>query len=65
MIPVEGHNGLYRDEKSNAIINMDDKAYNEYLNSKNKLIEDRNRLSQLEDEIQEIKQLLIKLLENK
>ncbi len=33
MIKVEGHQNLYRDEKSGAIINCDSIGYNQYVNS--------------------------------
>jgi hypothetical protein len=35
MIPVQGHPNLYRDEDSGAIINYDELAYNQYVNSLN------------------------------
>jgi len=38
MIPVEGHRNLFRDEKSNAIVNCNDYEYQEYLKIKNKKI---------------------------
>ena len=31
MIPVEGHNNLFRDEKTGAIINLDTSGYNHYM----------------------------------
>ena len=34
MIQVEGHKNLFRDENSNAIINTDQAAYNDYINSR-------------------------------
>ena len=33
MIPVKDNPHLYRDETSGAIINCDDRAYNEYVNT--------------------------------
>ena len=33
MIRVEGHQNLYRDENSGAIVNCDSSGYNEYLSS--------------------------------
>lgn len=65
MIPVEGYNGLYRDEKSQAIINADKNQYEEYIKHKNSLIKDKIRLDNLESDLKEIKLLLIKLIENK
>ena len=34
MLPVEGHKNLIRDENTNAIINTDEAAYNDYMNSR-------------------------------
>ena len=31
MLPVEGHKNLFRDENTNAIINSDELAYNDYM----------------------------------
>ena len=33
MIKVEGYPNLYRDEKTGAIVNCDDKGYDQYLKS--------------------------------
>ena len=34
MLPVEGHKNLFRDENSNAIINIDNAAYHDYMNTR-------------------------------
>ena len=34
MLPVEGHKNLFRDESTNAIINSDKSAYNDYMNTR-------------------------------
>lgn len=65
MIPVKNYSHLYRDEKTNAILNTDETHYQNYINSKYRIIEEQNRLSELENEISEIKSLLKQLLENK
>jgi hypothetical protein len=65
MIPVEGHKGLYRDEKSNAIVNCNDYEYQEYLRAKNSSLDEKNEIQNLKIELTEIKSLLAKLLENK
>lgn len=65
MIPVKGYTGLYRDENSNAIINNNDSVYGEYIQSRDKLIENQKKLTTLENEIIEIKEILKKVLENK
>ena len=58
MIPVEGHKNLYRDPKTNAIINKDNIAYENYIAMRN-----RNNLKQAEldgmrKELDELKSLL-------
>jgi hypothetical protein len=65
MIPVEGHKGLYRDEKSNAIINCNDYEYQEYMRAKNSTLNEKNEIENIKSELSEIKFLLAKLLENK
>jgi len=65
MIPVEGHKGLYRDEKSNAIVNCNDYEYQEYLRAKNSSLNEKTEIENLKTELTEIKSLLAKLLENK
>ncbi len=65
MIPVKDHKGLYRDTSSNAIINLDDNNYYEYLKTKNKLLEDQRKIENLENEIDEIKKMLSDIITNK
>jgi hypothetical protein len=65
MIPVEGHKGLYRDENTNAIVNCNDYEYQEYLKTKNSMLNEKNEIQNLKVELTEIKSLLAKLLENK
>jgi K+/H+ antiporter YhaU regulatory subunit KhtT len=63
MIPVKGHVGLYRDENTSAIINNNDKEYNEYIQSRDRLLENQNKIQKIEEEISEIKNLLKLILE--
>lgn len=65
MIPVQGHKGLYRDEKSNAIVNCNDYEYQEYLRVKNSTLDEKCEIENLKNELTEIKLLLSKLIENK
>ena len=64
MIKVEGHQNLYRDEKSGAIVNCDSMAYNQYVN----LIEQRDfqkrELDKMKNDINDIKSLLKKMVMN-
>ena len=44
LIPVEGHNGLYRDSNTNAIINKNRSEYESYKNRKKKLENEKNKI---------------------
>lgn len=65
MIPVEGHTGLFRDERSNAIINTNDIEYENYLKTKKNILSEKEEIQNLKSEVSEIKQLLLQLLNNK
>jgi hypothetical protein len=62
MIRVEGHQNLYRDERSGAIINCDSSAYNQYLNSLSIRDSQKRELNEMRKDINEIKSLLKELL---
>jgi len=62
MIRVEGHQNLYRDEKSGAIVNCDSSAYNQYLNSLSIRDSQKRELDEMRNDIDEIKSLLKELL---
>lgn len=64
MLPVEGYRGLYRDEKTNAILNCNKNDYEEYLRLKNKKILEKKEIDELKDEIYELKGLVKNLLES-
>jgi hypothetical protein len=64
MIPVEGHNNLYRDEKSNAIINCNDYEYQQYLKIKNSTLNEKTELNNLKKEVEELKELIKKHIQN-
>lgn len=69
---VEGHNHLYRDKKTGAIVNMDDQGYR---NHKKKILKeqtaknDMDRLKQQLDEsrkqIEELKELVQEMINRK
>jgi hypothetical protein len=63
MIPVQGHPNLYRDENSGAIINYDDLAYNQYVNSLYIRQNEKKEIDNLKNEVSELKSLLKQLLE--
>lgn len=62
MIPIEGHDNLFRDEKSGAIINCDEFGYSQYISIKNKRKSEKEELDILKNEINEIKSLLNELI---
>lgn len=68
LIPVEGEKNLSRDLKTNAIVNTNKSDYEAYIRQRDLKITDRERvnriecdLSELKDDINEIKDLLRKL----
>ena len=58
MIRVEGHNNLYRDENSGAIINTDSHGYSQYKKSKNIRLTQKEEIDDMKKDIEEIKNLL-------
>ena len=72
MIPVKDHNFLFRDEKSNAIINCSSLDYQKYLKAKEDKMKEIEKSKRIEDDvikikndIDEIKNILIKLISSK
>lgn len=55
LIPVEGKDGFYRDSKTNAIINKNRLEYQTYVSNREKLLSDKERISNLETEMSTIK----------
>ena len=71
-IQVEGHNDLVRDEKSNAIVNTNKSAYliakkraEEAQRQRDEIRENTRELNSLKSEMHEIKNMLLKLVEDK
>jgi len=60
---VEGHPGLIRDLESNAVINNDKSAYQDYVQLREQKLREKERLDKLENEVGEIKSLLQKLVD--
>ena len=58
MIPVKGHQSLFRDEKSNAIINCDKAAYDSYMNSRRVNSDKQVELDEMKQEIETLKSML-------
>jgi len=64
LIPVEGQKDLYRDLKSNAIVNTNKNDYDTYITRRNKVKDEQSKINELENEITTIKTSLdeIKIL---
>ena len=62
MIKVAGHNNLYRDPKSNAIVNTDTNGYQEYIRQRDLRLKEQNRIKDLENEVDELKKLVRDML---
>ena len=58
MIPVEGYKNLFRDENSNAIINTDHAAYNDYINTRRINSDKKAELDSMKQEIETLKSML-------
>ena len=60
---VEGHADLVRDLHTGAIINNDKLAYQNYVHMKNEKLRERERLNNMEKELDNIKIILNKILD--
>ena len=58
-LKVEGHSYLVRDSKTNAIVNKDKQGYDSYKNLRRAKGKEKERLDKLENDVSEIKDLLI------
>ena len=61
MLPVEGHKSLFRDEKTNAIINTDTTAYENYMNSRRVNSDKQAELDAMKLELETLKSMLNEL----
>tara|TARA_B100000424_G_scaffold271068_1_gene272347 strand:+ start:21629 stop:21835 length:207 start_codon:yes stop_codon:yes gene_type:complete len=62
MIKVEGHSNLFRDEKTGAIINMDNNEYEKYLKLKRRDSKKERELSKMKSDIEDIKDALSQII---
>ena len=63
LIPVEGHSHLFRDSDTGSIINTDDSSYQAYLRQKNAKKSEREELDDMKRDIDEIKNMLNKIVD--
>ena len=61
MLPVEGHKNLFRDEKTNAIVNNDIIAYENYMSVRRKNNDKQAELDDMKKEIETLKSMLNEL----
>ena len=71
LIPVENHPGLFRDSRTNAIVNKSKADYDHYNKTRNKMLSKEERINHLEqkvdnlsDYIGDIKSMLQSFLNN-
>jgi len=58
MIPIKDNKGLFRDEETNAVVNTNDKEYNDYMRAKKAKLSEKEELDKMKDDISEIKDAL-------
>jgi len=63
-IKVDQDTSLYKNLETGSVINIDDQAYENYMKLKKKKERKNEEISQLKDELSEIKGILKTLLEN-
>jgi hypothetical protein len=56
MIPVKDHKSLFRDEKTNAIVNYSNSDYENFLIEKEKKLKEIEKTKQLENDVKNIKE---------
>ena len=61
MIPVEGHKNLFRDEKTGAIINTDDRGYSNYMSDKRRNSDKQAEMDAMKEELKTLKLMLKEL----
>ena len=61
MIPVKGHSNLFRNEKTNAIVNVDTAAYETYMNNRRVNSDKQAELDAMKTEIETLKSMLNEL----
>ena len=61
MIPVEGHKKLFRDEKTGAIINMDNSGYSNYMSHKRINSDKQAEIDEMKKELETLKSMLNEL----
>ena len=61
MLPVEGHKNLFRDEKTNAIINTDNIGYENYMRMRKRNDDKQAEMNAMKKELETLKSMLNEL----
>ena len=61
MIPVEGHKNLFRDEKTNAIINTDTIGYENYMRMRKRNDDKQAEMDAMKKDLETLKSMLNEL----
>jgi hypothetical protein len=61
LLPVDGQPGLYRDTKSNAIVNNNNNEYENYIKQRNARKNKYAKIEEIEDELHQIKSDLFEI----
>lgn len=56
LIPVENQKDLYRDPRTNAIINMNKTDYESYVKRRDSIKNEKSRVDKIEDDITSVKE---------
>jgi hypothetical protein len=51
LLPVEGKDDLHRDPNSRAVINTDHSQFEAYMNNRNRLSSEKERVDQLQEKV--------------
>ena len=64
LLKVKDHDGFYKDTSSGAVINKNNSDYQQYVEIRDRLLSEKERLDSIENDIHDIKSLLLKVLES-
>lgn len=64
LIPVDGHPDFARDEKTGMIVNINKSKHKQQMEMIERIKQDKEEINSLKSEVNDIKKLLSKLLEN-
>ena len=64
LLKVKDHDGFYKDTSSGAVINKNNSDYQQYVETRDRLLSEKERLDSIESDINDIKSLLLKVLES-